>query len=173
MNKKEQQGDVEHEKALLRYNCFFSSSQYAETRVNTYNSKFIDLEIQIASIVVGILGATAFLGQNPSKSMLWVIISSAGFLIISLLFGLYSIFILKKFWRNILQDQRMKFDIWNNYLLKGGNYEQTFIDTAQISKSSSNIVDSPNWPHILQTVALFIGLLTSTVVGIISLLGKY
>lgn len=154
----------EKEKGQMRYSALLEAIRYAEVRENTYSSKFVDSEIQIASIVLGILGATALLGGSSdliNPSVLWIAIVGVLFLVGSLIIGLWSVSILKRFWSGVMKQQRMTFDIWQGYLLNGGNYKQADTDSKVVRAGAANIVESPNWPHILQTVLLVAGLILS------------
>jgi len=138
-----QQSDAQ-EKARLRYEAVKEGIKYAENKENSYNGKFIDLKIQIASIVVGILGATALLGKLTGLPLGIFIIGSL-LLITSLLCGLTAIHVLRCFWNAHLKVSRQVYNIWRDFLLNGGDYE----------------VESKRWPHILQTITLIAGILVS------------
>ena len=153
-----QQSDAQ-EKARLRYEAVKEGIKYAENKENSYNGKFIDLKIQIASIVVGILGATALLGKLTGLPLGIFIIGSL-LLITSLLCGLTAIHVLRCFWNAHLKVSRQVYNIWRDFLLNGGDYEQANSDSTKITGQAS-IVESKRWPHILQTITLIAGILVS------------
>lgn len=147
------------EKAKLQYDFLHQSIKYAEGRENGYSSKFIDLEIQIASIILGVLGASALWGRNSVEGT-WPVVVTVICLVSSLVFGLINIYILRSFWNKIMRSQRARFDIWSNYLLvDNGNFEQAKRDSDQIRLSASSIMESPLWPGIFQSLTLVVGIL--------------
>lgn len=156
---------TDQEKAKIRYELLRENLFYGQSKENMYANKFVEIEIQVASIVVGLVGASTLLGKIE-KFINWFVAGS-GFLILSLIFGIISIHFVQKFWLNQTRVTRQIFDVWKDYLMQGGNYAQAVADCGKIAGQAS-IVESPKWTYYFQTICLGVGLaiLTGTIIAL-------
>jgi hypothetical protein len=150
-------GLSEREKAELRYEVLKDALEYSQHIENNYSNKFVEMQMQIASIVVGLVGGAALLGGGFQGPILVYIIGTA-LLIISLLSGIVAIACVRSFWNQTMRAHRKVYNVWRGFLLDGGNYGQAEKDAKQIA-GSNNILESPRWPYHVQTACLAIGLL--------------
>ena len=147
----------DHEKAKLRYDLLLGALNYSEHRQNSYNNKFVEIEIQAASIITGIVGASALL-DKPETEALKIFALGSGLLIVSILSGILSIHYLREFWAQRMKTNRFIFNVWRQFLLSGGDYDQASADCDKAA-GLANIVESPSWPHRLQSFSLVVGLI--------------
>lgn len=144
----------------MRYERCARNADYAEQRENAYSQKFVEIEMQVASILVAAVGVAASL--NRQSIWLLIIFSvAAGFLIISLIFGIVGIYVLQQFWQERMRKTNLLMDVWRTYLLDGANeasYQQIKSDAEKIA-GQKPIVESPRWPHSLQTISLSLGVI--------------
>ncbi len=130
-----------------------SNQVVAERRTAELADEFTRLEVQIATILFGIMGF--FIKDIPDiLAVKFAFFGALLSLIGSLGLGLLHIKCKEGFWNDILNKRVIRFHSWNSVLKKELSYEEAKGVHDGTALEKGNVVGSPMWTWILQTIFL-------------------
>lgn len=147
-----------HERELFAEECSTESAL-----------EFTKLEVQIAIVILGIIGVyldnfKALLGASSFlKGVFFVTIFS---LIGSLAIGLLHLKILEKFWEKMAARRELRFQEWYLFIINKTTFEEAMAYQEGTKMGAGQMVDVPKWTWILQSVFLGIGIVTISALSI-------
>lgn len=144
--------------------------QFSMRRGADLSDEFARLEVQIATILFAfsglfirfftddVLGApNGPFSEFGILSMKWMFALSLGFLVASLILGLFHIKVTERFWSKFLDIRSKRFKEWWKVIDDDCLYAEAYaFYKGTISEES--VVYSPRWPWILQTIFLAIAI---------------
>lgn len=142
-----------------------ASELFAERRSSELADEFTRLEVQVAAILIAFGGAYLdFLTDKveqvaaalPNTFILikFMYASSIFFLIASLALGLIHIKRKEKFWDEIMNSRLITLKQWIKTTEGAASYEESSAFQKGVGLEKGNVIFTPKWTWILQTVAL-------------------
>lgn len=127
----------------------------SEANTNTYSEKFISLQIEIASIIVGFSSIGFFAEEALDLEVKIALFVCVILELTSLMFGLINHNCKRKFWHDLTDTVYRTSQIW--LLAVNGKLNSECAEHAEKALASPR-ASSPKWPWKFQTTFLFLGL---------------
>jgi hypothetical protein len=135
--------------------------QYPQERANEASIEFIKLEVQLATLLLGLIAVLWNVYTSPlplgSHLQAYIKISFAVvlFLLIgSIMLGLLYLKIVEKHWDRITATTASQYRKWREVIRKETSYEKALAFQEGTNANSGPMIYTPEWPWILQTVLL-------------------
>jgi hypothetical protein len=155
--------DQEQHLAELFFGIFQDGRAFAEARSEAVADQFINLEVQIATILIAF--ASLFVGnfgKGQVLDILWAKFAFAialGLLILSLIIGLLHLKVIERFCDGFLEQRNNRFNAWKKVLMRKTSYTEALaFEEGSAKQGVGSIIRQPRWPWILQTVFLGLGI---------------
>lgn len=143
----------------------YQGSQYPQERANEASIEFIKLEVQLATLLLGLTSIfwNSYSGLLPDGEHLGIFtkISFAlvlFFLIGSIMLGLLYLKIVERYWDRITNNRARRFEKWQKVVRKEANFEEAVSFQEGANTSDGLMTYTPEWPWIIQTILLLVSL---------------
>ncbi len=163
MNEKE---EIEEAKNI-RY-IIHEKELYSEERANEASIEFSRLEIQIAVLLLGVIGAFVklYLDSMGSNSIKVAIISALLLLVGSLVLGLLHLKRSEKFWDDVSLTRELRYSNWQKVIRGDTSYKEAIAFHEGTKVGGGPMISVPTWIWILQSVLLGIAVFIILVLAV-------
>lgn len=154
------------------------NEQFAERRSSELADEFTRLEVQIATILIAFAGIflNFFNSTDVTFSNIFMLkfiyATSIFFLVISLALGLIHIKRKEKFWDEMMNARFICLKKWLQALQKDVTYKEAMAFQHGVGLEKGNIIFSPTWTWVLQTIFLGISIILFFALFLVFLFAK-
>ncbi|MEI6480153.1 MAG: hypothetical protein WCO12_01345 [bacterium] len=156
-------------------NIIHERGLYSEERANEASIEFIRLEVQIATLLLGLTGVFWNLYSSNLKGV--AIASTAAIILIKIAFSFILFFLVgslsvgliqlkrvEKFWDGVSLTRTVRFNKWHDVIAKKTTFEEAHAYHEGTKIEGGAMIQTPKWPWILQSV--FLGISITLIFGI-------
>src|SRR3989344_1090360 len=133
---------------------------YSQGRSNEASIEFIKLQVQLATLLLGLTGIfwnvyTNSLEDISPTNLLKIAFIIVLFLLIgSITMGLLYLKIVERHWDELTSNKALRFSKWEQVIRKRITFEEAVSFHEGTNLGSGHMIYTPNWPWIIQSILL-------------------